>query len=150
MAEPKIPSPESLREGTKESSIELEPSEIRTVPEIKPVTVPAPPAVTIPTRAALVLEEPVIMQQKIERVLEEDLADLYRELNPAEQAKFRTTGEDTAKKIAALLQEVKVRVSEILSLIRIWLLSISGINRYFAEQEAKIKAEKILKLRQKK
>ena len=103
-----------------------------------------------PSPAPFVLTEPVVLQKKVEHILEEDLARLYSELNQQDQAKFKILGETTAKKITTLLQQTKFKISEILALIKQWLLSITGINRYFVEQEAKIKAEKILKLRQEK
>ncbi len=105
--------------------------------------VPAAPASAVPAA-------PVILQKKVEQVLEQGLDDLYGQLNDQDKIKFRTSGEATALKITNLLQQAKVRLSEILKLIRQWLLSIVGINKFFVEQEAKIKARKILQLKQEK
>ena len=91
-----------------------------------------------------------MQQKKVEQVLAQGLEQLYSELRPEDKVKFKTLGENTAKKITDLLQRTKVKISEILALIRQWLMSLSGVNRYFVEQEAKIKAEKLIKLRQEK
>jgi hypothetical protein len=101
--------------------------------------------------ASIPKEVPVItpitpLQRQIEGVLAEGLEELYRALNPVEQEKFRKTGEVTAVKISLLLQKVKIKVSEILKLIRVWLSTIPGVNKYFIEQTSKIKADKIFKL----
>lgn len=85
--------------------------------------------------------------QKIEKILEEDLVDVYRNLNPEEQRQFKVKGEATVAKIEILLNSVKVKIKEIIELIRNWLILIPGVNKYFLEQEAKIKCDKILKLK---
>lgn len=97
-----------------------------------------------------VLVEPILFQKKVESILEEGLAPLFMELSPQDQTKFKILGENTANKITSLLQQAKFKISEILILIKQWLMSIAGINKYYVEQEAKIKTEKILKLRQEK
>ncbi len=82
----------------------------------------------------------------IERILEEDLSDLYFRLPDEKKVEFRRKGEETAAQIALLLSAAKVKVTKIVSLIRDWLKLIPGINRLFLEQEAKIKADHLLKL----
>ncbi len=103
-----------------------------------------------PQSTSYVLTEVSVTQKKVEKILEEGLEQLYNELNPQDQVKFRRLGEVTAEKITVLLNQAKIKISEILNLIRQWLMSVTGINRYFVEQEAKIKAEKILKIKQEK
>jgi len=85
--------------------------------------------------------------QEIENVLEEDLLQLYRELTPKQRKQFKEVGEKTAVAIEALLKRVKVTIIEIIRLIRKWLLLLPNINIFFLEQEAKIKAERILQLK---
>jgi len=84
--------------------------------------------------------------KKIESILEEDLNDIYRSLDPHTQMQFRAKGEETAKGIFQLLSQAKVKVKKIINLIRNWLKLIPGINKYFLEQEIKIKTDKILTL----
>lgn len=75
------------------------------------------------------------------------LADTYAQMDPATQQKFRAAGEETAGKISSLLQASKVQVKKIVDLLVAWLRIIPGVNQFFLEQEAKIKADKILSLK---
>ncbi|HZJ41757.1 MAG TPA: hypothetical protein VFD51_01950 [Patescibacteria group bacterium] len=58
-------------------------------------------------------------------------------------------GEDTTAKINLLLNKTKIKVDKIISLIKKWLKIIPGINHFFLEQEAKIKADKIINIKDK-
>jgi hypothetical protein len=89
---------------------------------------------------------PFVTPAKIEKVLSADLEKVYLSLDVATQEKFRLEGEKTATAIAKLLQKTKVKTKEIINLIINWLRIIPQINRHFVEQEAKIKADDILKL----
>jgi hypothetical protein len=84
---------------------------------------------------------------KIESILEEDLQDAYFKMEPKLQQKFKTEGEKTAAKIEQMLVEVKVKANKIFKLIFKWLKIIPGVNKFFIKQEAKIKTDKILKLK---
>lgn len=89
-------------------------------------------------------------QIAIENILSENLDDLYLSMSPVQQMQFRQKGEETASKIEQLMQAVKVKVKEILNLIMDWLKIIPGVNKFFLEQEAKIKTDRIIALREKK
>jgi len=52
------------------------------------------------------------------------------------------------KKINTLLDKAKINLGKIASLIRKWLSIIPGVNKFFLEQEAKIKADEIMKLKE--
>lgn len=80
---------------------------------------------------------------QIERVLEDGLADLYLSLQPETRSRFRRAGDETAAAIRAMLEQATVKLAEIAALIRKWLRIIPAINRYYLEQEAKIKTDKI-------
>ncbi|HNP75218.1 MAG TPA: hypothetical protein PKL09_02520 [bacterium] len=82
--------------------------------------------------------------RRIETILEEDLADIYLSLPPADQRAFKLKGEVTARKIAVLVSRPKIKIKKILSLIKDWLKAIPGVNKFFLEQAAKIKADKIV------
>lgn len=96
----------------------------------------------------IVLDEQIVSD--VEDILEEDLEELYKRLSPQKQQEFKKTGEEITSKIAQMVQFARVRVKDILALIRQWLRIIPGVNKFFLEQEAKIKADKILALTQKK
>lgn len=137
--------PENGSEGREKLEVSLgEKRDFETTVATEQASVQPPPA------APYVLTKVSATQKKVEKILEEGLEQLYNELNPQDQVKFRRLGEVTAEKITVLLNQAKIKISEILNLIRQWLMSVTGINRYFVEQEAKIKAEKILKIKQEK
>ncbi|MDP3964654.1 MAG: hypothetical protein Q8Q20_03300 [bacterium] len=87
--------------------------------------------------------------KEVENILEEDLREIYAELDPATRQKFKQEGEKTAGTIAILLQATKVKVKKVLSLIKKWLKIIPGLNKHFIEQEAKIKTDKVLAIKRK-
>lgn len=117
------------------------PSEGSIEPERIEAPVP-PPAPVIPQPQ---VKSPVL--GKIEDILEEDLEQIYFQMPPNKQAEFNKVGEETASKISFLLQGVKIQVKKILELIIHWLKIIPGVNKFFLEQEAKIKTDELLKLR---
>jgi hypothetical protein len=84
------------------------------------------------------------LEEEIEDILEEDLKEMYLAMPAESQAKFRATGEETRSKIREIVRSAKVNAKKIFVLIRAWLKIIPGVNRFFLEQEAKIKTDKIL------
>lgn len=84
------------------------------------------------------------LAKEIESVLAEDLTDLYLAMPPEKQKEFKAKGEETAFRVRELVQAAKVNAKKIFQLIRDWLKVIPGVNRFFLEQEAKIKTDKIL------
>ena len=83
----------------------------------------------------------------IDDILSAGLHEIYLNMNPAKQKEFKQVGEETVVKIAGLLEKAKVKVDKIIDLIRKWLKIIPGVNKFFLEQEAKIKADRIIKLK---
>lgn len=88
---------------------------------------------------------------EVEKILEDGLAEVYQNLPPASQQVFKIKGEQTVAQIANLLNTAKLSLAQfskqVFNLIIGWLKVIPGVNKYFLEQEAKIKADKILSLR---
>ena len=87
---------------------------------------------------------------KIEHILEEGLSDAYQELTPVQKQEFKIKGEETAWKIRNLLKDSHIKIKQIFRLLIEWLKMLPGINRFFLEQEAKIKADRIIALKQQK
>jgi len=85
-----------------------------------------------------------LASQKIERILEENLADLYFSLDEGHRRIFKEEGEKTAQQIEMVIKRGKSVLVKIIELIKHWFKLIPGVNKFFIEQEAKIKAEKIL------
>jgi hypothetical protein len=88
------------------------------------------------------------LQDKYEEVMADGLGDVYHTMTPAQQEKFRKRGEEIAKVIEELTVHLKLTARKVIELIRAWLKMIPGINRYFLEQEAKLKTDEIMKLGQ--
>lgn len=82
--------------------------------------------------------------RKIEGILSRGLADLYHRLPPEDKLKFKQKGEETASLIWKAVSRPKVRIRKIIDLIKKWLQTIPGVNRFFLEQMAKIKADQIV------
>lgn len=87
------------------------------------------------------------LTHKVESIMEENLSDAYRALSPVKRQEFKIKGEETARQIRFLLQKTRVKIKKIFRLLLNWLLLLPGINRFYLEQEAKIKADKILALK---
>ncbi|PKM88868.1 hypothetical protein CVU83_01030 [Candidatus Falkowbacteria bacterium HGW-Falkowbacteria-2] len=83
----------------------------------------------------------------VDSILADGLDQVFLKMSPEDQRRFKAEGEKTAAEINRLLDKAKVGVSKVMSLIKRWLGLIPGVNKYFLEQEAKIKADKILKIK---
>lgn len=84
---------------------------------------------------------------RVEKIMEDGLADVFRELTPVQKQEFKIKGEETAYKIRQALKKTKVKIKEVFQLLVEWLRILPGINTFFIEQEAKIKADKIIALK---
>jgi len=82
----------------------------------------------------------------VEKILEEDLGDLYIKLDPETRKKFRAEGDKLAADLKGMVESFRIKARRVLHQIRDWLKIIPGINKYFLEQEAKIKTDKIMEL----
>ncbi|MDO8626590.1 MAG: hypothetical protein Q7K39_04040 [Candidatus Magasanikbacteria bacterium] len=83
---------------------------------------------------------------KIEKILEDGVGEAYSRLSPVAKQEFKLKGEEVAFKIRELLSTGHTQVKKIFRLILEWLKMLPGINRFFLEQEAKIKTDRVLSL----
>lgn len=133
---------ESLAEKAEKRKFET--AEKPAAGENAPAEAIKPPAVS----PAVSLMAPIAGRQKeIENVLSQGIEDIYLSLTPEKRREFKKAGEETAKKISRLLAKAKINIREIIKLIIKWLSLIPGVNKYFLEQEAKIKADEIMKMK---
>ncbi|MDO8571326.1 MAG: hypothetical protein Q7R79_01475 [bacterium] len=125
---------------------------VREVPELleSEKEPPLTPSITVPAPIAPqpVFAEKSHMRREIETVLEEDIDFLYKALSQKQRQQFRIEGERTAAKIEILMKQAVIKLVEIIKLIRSWLTLLPGVDRFFIEQEAKIKAERMLLLKE--
>ena len=140
-----LSTPEAPKEGALETRGERKTVE-QPATQSKKEQAPMPPLVT-PLPLAPVASVKSQLQQDIEDILAEDLKELYASLSPQQKLHFRKEGEKTAARIEILLKSVRIKISEILKLIRAWLSILPGVNKYFLEKEVKIKTEHILELK---
>lgn len=89
-------------------------------------------------------------QKKIEKVLSDGLDETYKKMDPELQKRFKQKGEQTAVQINQMLDKAKVRSKKIMKMIRKWLSLIPGVNKFFLDQEAKIKADSIIEIKDEK
>ncbi|MFA7088009.1 MAG: hypothetical protein WC146_01565 [Patescibacteria group bacterium] len=86
---------------------------------------------------------------EIDNILAEGLGAIFLKMDQDNQKKFKKKGEETAATINILLNKTKINVGKIINLIKNWLKLIPGINKFFLEQEAKIKADAIIRIKDK-
>ncbi len=86
------------------------------------------------------------LTKQVEEILEQDLGDAFEELSPVKKQEFILKGERAAFEIRQLMKKSKVNVRKVFQIIVNWLTFLPGLNRFFVEQEAKIKADKIIAL----
>lgn len=84
---------------------------------------------------------------KIEEILSVGLDDIFLNLSPQKQKEFKIEGEKAVSKINVLLDKAKISVEKVIGIIKKWLSIIPKVNKFFLEQEAKIKADQIIKLK---
>lgn len=136
---PERPS-ETVKEAPFQKTAELERAESRGEggkvirPSSRPVRPPSPPYA----------KDPAFV--RVEAILEDNLEAIYGELPAELKAKFKAKGEETAHAIIAMMERAKVKARKVLKLIADWLKMIPGINKFFVEQEAAIKTQKIMQL----
>lgn len=143
---PKIPGTERAPDIQVEQPAEYPEAQLAAPVEV-PTVIPAPPTSRVAPLDAMPAQTSELVRE-VEHVLSEGLDGTYQQLDPATQARFKIVGEETATKISVLLSDVKDQTKKILQLIMAWLRIIPGVNQFFLEQEAKIKADKLLRLRQ--
>ena len=105
-----------------------------------PRTIKPRPAMPLPAKDAVMV--------KIEKIMEEGLNDSYQRLSPVAKQEFKLKGEQAASQIRELLKSAHIKVKKILRLILDWLRILPGVNHFFLEQEAKIKTDKIIALKE--
>ncbi len=82
--------------------------------------------------------------QRVEKILEEGMGELYQGLPADKKVLFKQKGEEAAVQISEMARTFKVHFSKLIRVIRDWLMTIPKINKFFLEQEAKIKADAII------
>lgn len=82
---------------------------------------------------------------QIEDIMADGLGDAFKAMTSEQQQTFKIKGEEVARTIDDLTRRFKLTAKKVLHLIRDWLKLIPGVNKFFLEQEAKIKTDDILR-----
>ena len=123
---------EALVEETKEEFLEAPEKPSPVVAAVSAVAVPPP------------VKDDVMIE--VEKILEQGLGDFVAAMPEPARQRFEQKGTEVAGQIADMVRRFGVKIKKVLVLIRDWLLTIPGINKFFLEQEAKIKADRIVDL----
>jgi len=137
--------PEVEQVATKEKQREASPASIETL-ESAVVAATANQS-SVPSTSYVAPLTP--RQAAIDDILEDGLSDIYLSLPPEKQQELKEAGEQTVRQIDLLLDHVKLQWRKIMNLIRRFLSIIPGINKFFLEQEVKIKTDRIIELKDK-
>ena len=122
--------------------------------EAKAAEKKAPVAAKVPAATPQVAAMPVPKAkksetlEKIEDIMEEDLKEVYSHLTPEKKQEFRKKGEETAEEIEGMLFRVKIHSKKVFGLLFGWLKVIPGVNKYFLKQEAKLKTDEIMDIKE--
>lgn len=92
-------------------------------------------------QGSIVKDEVVVA---VEKILEEGLGEYYGEMPDAAKQRFHAKGEQVAFEIAKMIRDVTFQVKRVLHLIKDWLHTIPGVNKFFLEQESKIKTDRLI------
>jgi len=139
--------PERLERAAKEAGEQVKNIEQTRKAVIDEIIQTEKQAPAVVSQAGGLLAAQARRQKQIENVLAKGLTEVYLNLAPAQRQEFKRAGEATARKINQLLLQTKINIGKIIKLIKKWLLLIPGVNKYFLEQEAKIKADEIVKMK---
>ncbi len=139
------PTPEGAVEFTSEKPAEKQPNEENFLEEsITNLKSKLKGTKKKPTTIPQVRDEVTI---QVEKIMEQDLGDAFNELTTIQKQEFKMKGEQVAFEIRDLLKKTHLKAKTIFKLIFEWLKMLPGINKFFLEQEAKIKTDKILALK---
>jgi hypothetical protein len=98
---------------------------------------PVAPAIATP---------PDKVAEDVDSILKEGLEEAVAAMPEDAKQRFWQKGKEIGALVADMVRHYKVEVKRVLHLLKEWLISIPGVNRFFLEQEAKIKTDRILDL----
>ncbi len=134
-----------------EQEVRIETTQEQGVPQAPETTQEQPVPQEVPQVSAQVTPPIVIDEERkeIEKIMSEGLEDEFKQLTPQQQERFKKAGEKTATKIQKLFKKTKFNVHKAYKLLVAWLRKIPHVNKFFLQQEAKIKADALAELKKK-
>lgn len=98
---------------------------------------------TAPAAVPIVKDE---VTTEVEKILEDGLGEYIPDMPEEARVRFITKGGEVAGQLSVMVRTLNVQATIVIELIKEWLLTIPGVNRYFIEQESKIKTDRIMSL----
>lgn len=86
----------------------------------------------------------VKLLKKVEDILASGLMELYVALPADRKAQFKAGGERVANAVTDLIVHGKASVKKVWKLLSEWLRNLPGVNKYFIQQEIKIKTDQVM------
>lgn len=84
--------------------------------------------------------------EEVEKIVEDGLGAFVETMEPSARERFLKKGRDVTAIIAGMVRSMHIKTKEVFRLLKEWLLTIPGVNKFFLEQEVKIKTDRILEL----
>lgn len=109
-------------------------------------TVPPAQGQTAEPAAAPTLVQKDDVAVEVDKILEDGLGDFVEDMPAEARQRFLTKGQEVSGQIAVMVRGFHVEVRRVIQLIQEWLQTIPAVNRFFLEQEAKIKTDRIVDL----
>lgn len=155
-----LSTPEKIKQAEKELKKDLKPQKEKVSQSIQEITQEKTRSVekdiSVPGKASSLpanlsgRRSKSVQLKKIENIMQEDLEEVYFKMDEAHRRLLREEGERSGRQIESILASGKSVAVKILEIIRKWLRLIPGVNKFFIEQEAKIKTDKIIQIGQNK
>lgn len=105
--------------------------------QAEPVTAPVAEPVAVPQDEVAV---------DVQKIMEDGLEEALAAMPDDAKQRFLQKGKEIGILIADMVRQYKVEVKQVLRLLKEWLTTIPGVNKFFLEQDAKIKTDRILEL----
>ena len=139
--------PGALERVTQQLESTASPDTLGVAREPAAPTVPSASSAPAPVARPVVVEKSPLRENIEAALADEQLQRIYAGLPPATQGKFRDAGEALAVRLEQMLTTGKFELRVAHGGIKSWLSVIPRTNRFYLDQEAKVKTDSILALR---
>lgn len=83
---------------------------------------------------------------EVEKIVEDGLGPFVETMEPNAKERFLKKGREITAIIAGMVRSMHIKTKDVFRLLKEWLLTIPGVNKFFLEQEVKIKTDRIVEL----
>lgn len=86
--------------------------------------------------------------EEVASIVQDGIEQMTATMEPTAKERFLKKGQEITFIIASMVRGFHVKAKEVLRLLKEWILTIPGVNKFFLEQEVKIKTDRIVELEQ--